>query len=66
MRYGLHVVCHGISLPPPIKRLVRAADRERTGMITFDFFIRALFGSPPILAYEPPSRGHARVVLLGV
>jgi len=42
-----------------ISRIVRTADRERTGMITFDFFIRALFGSPPILAYELPSMSDA-------
>lgn len=39
-----------------IERILREADRERTDMITFEFFIRALFGTPPLLVYKPPSR----------
>eukprot|EP00747_Dinoflagellata_sp_TGD_P088369 gnl/TRDRNA2_/TRDRNA2_163974_c0_seq1.p1 gnl/TRDRNA2_/TRDRNA2_163974_c0~~gnl/TRDRNA2_/TRDRNA2_163974_c0_seq1.p1 ORF type:complete len:373 (-),score=104.94 gnl/TRDRNA2_/TRDRNA2_163974_c0_seq1:140-1258(-) len=37
-----------------VERIVKKADRERTGMITFDFFIRALIGMPPILTYKKP------------
>lgn len=32
------------------------ADRERTGMITFDFCIRALFHTPPVLVYKPEAK----------
>merc|ERR1712139_145318 len=37
-----------------VERIVKKADRERTGMITFDFFIRALIGVPPLLTYKKP------------
>lgn len=36
--------------------LVKRADREKTGRIPYDFFIRALFGSPPVTKYKPPAR----------
>lgn len=39
-----------------IERMVQQADRERTGMVTYDFFIRALFGAPPVLNYRPAAR----------
>jgi Ca2+-binding EF-hand superfamily protein len=45
--------------PQHLERLVKLADRERTGMITYAFFVRALFGTPPLIEYKPPSRGSA-------
>lgn len=42
--------------PEQIDRIVLQADRERTGCITYDFFIRALFGTPPVLVYKPQPR----------
>lgn len=36
--------------------LIRRADREKTGRIPYDFFIRALFGSAPVTKYRPPAR----------
>jgi len=37
-------------------RIIKTADRERTGLITFEMFIRAIFGTPPLLVYKPKSR----------
>mmetsp|Transcript_78429 Transcript_78429/g.196991 ORF Transcript_78429/g.196991 Transcript_78429/m.196991 type:complete len:323 (+) Transcript_78429:85-1053(+) len=37
-------------------KIVKTADRERTGMITFEMFIRAIFGTPPLLVYKPKGR----------
>jgi len=39
-----------------VRHLIRKADRERTGFITYDFFIRAMFGTPPVLTYEPKAQ----------
>jgi len=39
-----------------LRHLIRKADRERTGLITYDFFIRALFGTPPVLTYVPKAK----------
>jgi len=36
--------------------IVKKSDRERTGRIPFAFFIRALFGTPPVLVYTPKPR----------
>jgi len=35
-----------------VESILKKADRERTGKIPFDYFIRALFGSPPLLPYR--------------
>lgn len=39
-----------------VHHIVKKADRERTGKIPFPFFIRALFGTPPVLVYTPKPR----------
>merc|ERR1712176_938160 len=40
-----------------VNALVRKADRLKDGMITFDFFIRAMFDdTPPLVPYKPPRR----------
>merc|ERR1711976_944167 len=31
--------------------ILKKSDRERTGRIPYDFFIRAFFGTPPVLEY---------------
>lgn len=54
---ALKEVIHNIAGPDGIDKnfvnsLVKKADRERTGRIPFDFFIRALFGSPPLIPYQ--------------
>jgi Ca2+-binding EF-hand superfamily protein len=46
-----------------IKQFIKNADRERTGQIPFDFFIRAMFGTPPLVAYKPPPRGNPLLML---
>merc|ERR1712146_837813 len=35
-----------------VEQILKAADRERTGRVPYDFFIRALFGTPPVLEYH--------------
>jgi len=35
-----------------VEAVIKKADREKTGKVSFDFFIRALFGSPPLLPYK--------------
>lgn len=39
-----------------VESLLKKADRERTGRIPFDFFIKALFGSPPVIPYQRDSK----------
>jgi len=47
-----------------LKNFTKSADRERTGLITFDFFIRAMFGTPPLVPYKPPKRAFSLFKLL--
>jgi len=57
---ALRDVIHELAGPDGIDKhhvddIVRKADRERTGWVTFDFFIRALLGSPAKLEYKKGS-----------
>lgn len=53
----LREVLHRLSGPEPMEKayvdaICKKADRERTGRIPFDFFIKAMFGSPPLIPYQ--------------
>jgi len=39
-----------------VETILRKCDREKTGQITFEFFIRAIFGSPPHIPYHRDMR----------
>mmetsp|Transcript_29956 Transcript_29956/g.47842 ORF Transcript_29956/g.47842 Transcript_29956/m.47842 type:complete len:355 (-) Transcript_29956:8-1072(-) len=54
---ALREVIHRLSGPEPMEKayvdaLCKKADRENTDRIPFDFFIRAMFGSPPLIPYQ--------------
>jgi len=60
MRDVLYVISGEQGLgPEAIELMCQTADRERTGVVTYDFFIRAVFGSPPVLVYRPVQRKEA-------
>jgi len=44
-----------------VTTIVKMADKERIDMVTFDNFIRALFGTSPLLVYKP--QGAAKSLL---
>lgn len=39
-----------------VEQILKKSDRERTGRIPYDFFIRAFFGTPPVLDYKSRTR----------
>lgn len=47
-----------------VRHLIKKADREKTGLITYDFFIRALFGTPPVLTYVPKPKKQGAMARL--
>lgn len=47
-----------------VEEIVRKADREKTGRISYDFFIRAFVGTPPVLKYTPLQRHRSLIVRL--
>merc|ERR1712014_179046 len=51
--------------PKQINQLVKKADRLKDGIITYDFFIRAMFDdTPPLTKYIPRRRHHPVVQAL--
>lgn len=48
-----------------LDRLVKKADREREGKIHYEFFMKALFGTAPVLKYQPPQRSNSLLSLFG-
>merc|ERR1711920_259187 len=65
----LREVIHSIAGPDGIdehqvEHLLKKSDRERTGRIPFAFFIRALFGTPPLLQYKPKPRNQSFLATL--
>mmetsp|Transcript_57525 Transcript_57525/g.168461 ORF Transcript_57525/g.168461 Transcript_57525/m.168461 type:complete len:313 (-) Transcript_57525:48-986(-) len=60
-RHALREVVRALAGPDGISDeqvhyIVKKSDTERTGRIPFAFFIRALFGTPPVLVYTPKPR----------
>lgn len=47
--------------PEQVDHIIGIADREHTGCITYDWFIRAVFKTAPLLEYVPPERRHGLV-----
>lgn len=45
--------------------LIKKSDRERTGRIPFNYFIKAMLGSPPTIVYVPKKRKGIIATLFG-
>lgn len=45
-----------------IIKIIKEADKQRIDRITFDGFVRAVFGTPPLLVYKPRRQGLLRTL----
>lgn len=66
----LRAILHDLSGPDGMSQgqldiIVRKADKRREGMCSFPEMIHALFGSKPLLKYEPPVRTPSVLSFLG-
>eukprot|EP00930_Biecheleria_cincta_P082884 TRINITY_DN72527_c0_g1_i1.p1 TRINITY_DN72527_c0_g1~~TRINITY_DN72527_c0_g1_i1.p1 ORF type:complete len:381 (-),score=66.49 TRINITY_DN72527_c0_g1_i1:339-1481(-) len=66
----LRAILHDLSGPDgmtqgQLDNIVRKADKRREGMCSFPEMIHALFGSKPLLKYEPPVRTLSLLGFLG-